>query len=366
MVRFFVPEATGKLKVRTLSEVVLAVTLVTSAYYLLHYVPQHLKAGEPVLALANYFLIYAPIEDAYRPAYVIPESLPVWDTPAEIRLQVATLRCGEQVQLLSTFRDWAHVRTRSGQEGWIRDDGLMSAETHATEERIREAISDVPAQAAGHAVDFDNLHLTPSRRAAVVAQVNPARNLKIIGRRLARRKFQSAAPGIQPVASDPTEVWYLVQQGPHVGWILGRHVELDIPKGISPYAQESNLVAWLTLTTVNDHGHKIPEYVIADRKGTETCDFTDIRVLTWWKKKQTYAVAYEEKGLRGFFPILVTHRGSVPYFRLRLANDKGAESRKLYGLFETITRVIGSTASRQSTRRPEPVASGPKLESTRG
>lgn len=366
MSRLFVSDATGKLNIRTLSEVLLAMTLVTGAYYLLHYVPQHLKAGEPVLALANYFLIYGPIEGAHQAAYVIPNSLPVWDTPAEIRLQVATLRYGEKVQSLGHFRDWAHVRTPNGQEGWISADGLMSAKTHEAEERLRDALSEIPVQALGHSDDIDNLHIEPSRRAPVIAQANSTQSLEIFGRRWVRRKHPSALPGFLPVHSNSSEVWYLVRQGPRIGWILGRHVELDIPKGISPYAAESNLVAWLTLKTVNDQGRKIPEYLVADRAGSETCDFTDIRVLTWWKSKQTYAVAYREKGLRGYFPILVTHRGSVPYFRLRLLDDKGTEGQKLYGLFDTITRVMGSSGSRQSSGRLESVATRPQLKTTKG
>ena len=92
-----------------------------------NYVPKHVKAGEPVLALANYFLTYAPIEGLNQPAYVVPDSMEIWDTPAEIRTRVATLKCGDQVQALGHFRDWTHVRTLDGKEGWVNDAGLMNA-----------------------------------------------------------------------------------------------------------------------------------------------------------------------------------------------------------------------------------------------
>jgi hypothetical protein len=55
------PSPTGleMVKVRTLSESLLAVTLIAGASYLFHNVPEHVKAGEPVLRLANYFLTYS-------------------------------------------------------------------------------------------------------------------------------------------------------------------------------------------------------------------------------------------------------------------------------------------------------------------
>ena len=355
MSRYLLSANLGKVSIRNLSELLLALTLITGAYYLFHYVPQHVKAGEPVLALANYILTYAPIQDLNQPAYVIPNSVRVWDTPAEIRQQVATLHSGDQVQALGRFRNWTHVRTLGGQQGWVNASGLMNAETHEEEERLRGEISQVPAQAKGHAADVDNVHIEPSRQAAVVAEVNPEENLGIFGRRIVRRSHENNLFDVLPVSSEgPLEAWYLVQEGSHAGWILGRRVQLDIPKNISAYSQDTNLVAWLVLDTVDDSGHPIPQYLVADRVGTETCDFTDIRVLTWWKKKQTYAIAYQEGGLQGYFPILVTREGSVPYFRLRLVDGAGNKYQEILGLFETITRHRGTVDTWQSDAMPEP------------
>ena len=120
---------------------------------------------------------------------------------------------------------------------------------------------------------------------------------------MVRRSYENNPSDILPVSSEVAlKAWYLVQGGSHAGWILGRRVHLDIPKSISAYAQDTNLVAWLVLNTVDDSGHLVPQYLVADRLGTQACDFTDIRVLTWWKKKQTYAIAYNEGGLKAIFP----------------------------------------------------------------
>ena len=84
------------MKVRTAFSLLLLATLVAAAYYLLIYIPKHSKAGEPVLAVLNYFLTYAPIQPVNEAAYVVPDSLQVWDTPAEIRRQITNSSWGSR------------------------------------------------------------------------------------------------------------------------------------------------------------------------------------------------------------------------------------------------------------------------------
>jgi hypothetical protein len=184
--------------------------------------------------------------------------------------------------------------------------------------------------------------------------VNPGRTLEIFDRRLVRRSYASNTFALVTATSNRVDVWYLVRHGPHAGWILGRRVRLTIPKSISAYAQDSNLVAWLVLNKVNDGRKLVPQYVVAEREGSESCDFTKIEVLTWWKRKQTYAVAFHKDGLRGYFPIGVTHEGSVPHIRLRLQGAGGTKYQMVYGLFDTLTRLIGTADTWASDAVPQP------------
>ncbi len=341
------------MKVRTAFLLLLLVTLVSAAYYLIIYIPKHSKAGEPVLALRNYFLTYAPVQPIGEAAYVLPDSLGVWDTPAEIRMQIATLKSGDRLYALARFRQWTHVRLLDGHDGWVDKDGLMAAATYAEDERLLKEMRDLPVQATGHAADMANVHIEPSRNAAVVAEVKSNQELAVFGRRVVERPQESGIPGVPSIPSNPVEAWYLVRTGARAGWVLGHLVQLDIPSSISAYAQDVNLVAWLVLNTVDDNGHQVPQYLVADRSGTETYDYSHIRVLTWWKKKQAYAIAYREGDLQGYFPILVTHEGSVPHFRLRLVDSNGAKYQKVYALFDTITRVMGTVDGWQSDALPE-------------
>src|SRR5208337_155804 len=221
------------MKVRTAFLVLLLVTLLSAAYYLLVYIPKHSKAGEPVLAFKNYFLTYAPMQPLGEAAYVLPDSLGVWDTPAEIRMQIATLKSGDQVYALVRFRQWAHVRLLDGRDGWVDKDGLMTAATYAEDEHLLSEMSNLPAQAIGHASDSVNVHLEPSRKAAVVAQLKLGQELEVIDRRRVERPREGSTPDAPSIPSNPVEAWYLIRSGSRAGWILGHLVELDIPKDIS-------------------------------------------------------------------------------------------------------------------------------------
>jgi hypothetical protein len=349
-----------RLSVRYLLELLLAIALVALAFYLFFYIPRHSRAGEPVLALADYFLTYSPIGHLDQTEFVVPDSLDVWDTPAEIRTRIASLTLGTPVRALGRFRGWTHVRMLGGQEGWVGDEGLMTAATHRKEQLLTEELSHIPAQATGHTDDMVNLHIGPSRGAALVTELRPDQALEVVKRKMLPRSPEDSPFGTISASARHLEAWYLVRAGSQTGWILGRLLQLDIPKSISAYAQETNLVAWLTLDSVDDNGRKVPQYLIADRVGTNACDFTHIRVLTWWKKHQTYAIAYREGGLKGYFPILVSKEGNVPYFRLRLVGQDGSRFQKIYGLFDTITRVTGTAGTWDGDETPAPLTFKPQ------
>ncbi len=342
------------MKVRPIFLILLAATILGAAYYSYIYVPRHSRPGQPVFVLPNYVLTYSPIQPTGASAYVLPDSLQVWDSPAMVRNVIATLKAGDRVDALGRFREWTRVRLADGRVGWVETDGLLDAATYEADERLLEELSAVPPQAAGHAVNTANVHIAPSRDSTIVARLTANQRLTIYGRRLVESPRPANLTDDLPLPPPTRDAWYLVRVGSRAGWVLGRLVDLDIPPAIASYAQAVNLVAWFVLDTVEDNGRSVPQYLVADRVGDEEYDFTHIRVLTWWKRKQTYAVAYVEGGLRGYFPILVTHQGSVPYFRLRLVDDQGAKFQKVYGLFDTVTRVMGTVDGWESDAMPEP------------
>jgi hypothetical protein len=300
------------------------------------------------LGAAYYFFVYRsrPLVSS-ETAYVVPDSLSVFDTPAEIRAVIATLKQGDRVEVVSHSRNWARVRFSDHRTGYVELRNLMDAETHQAGDKLVDETQQIPAQAAGHAGKEANLRLTPSRDAIGICQLAANQPVEIFERRLVDR---TPAPG--SANARVREAWYLVRAGSRAGWILGRLVNLDIPPAIAPYAHELNMVAWVVLDAVEDNGRQVPQYVVADRVGSEESDFTHIRVLTWWKKKQAYAVAYVESELKGYLPIRASQLAGRPIFRLRLVDDGGNKFQKVYSLNDTITRPLGTVDGWESEAMP--------------
>jgi hypothetical protein len=297
---------------------------------------------------------------------------------------IANLSAGDEVQVLDRTRNWSQVRIAGGSVGWVESKDLLDAADYERAQGVAKELADLPAQAAGHTNGVANLRLEPSRDAVQLAQLPQNQKLAVFGRRVVERPTVSDQPPTsspvprtdldstgsvqgqpaqtgQPVhqpADSVREAWYLVRVNSRValaagaGWVLGRFVELDIPEALSPYAQGTNLVAWVVLNTVEDSRQQVPQYLAADRVGTQELDFNHLRVFTWWVKKHCYATAYVESNLNGYFPIRVVHHDGVPYFRLRLMDESGRKFQKVYGMFGTATRPVGIVDGWESDAMP--------------
>lgn len=279
---------------------------------------------------------------------MLPNGLEVIDTPAEVHLAVDVLKNGDRVEVVSRARNWTRIRLSDGRSGWVESKGLLDATTYERGQNLLKELIALPPQAAGHLMAASNLRLEPSRDAPLLAQLDEKRPVEVFGRRVVERPSDSDQSSSVPVP----EAWYLVRGEGRAGWVLGRAVALDIPEALSPYAQASNLVAWVVLDSVEDGGQQVPQYLAADRIGTQDLDFNHIRVFTWWVKDHRYVTAYVESKLNGYFPIRVLRVNGIPCFRLRLMDDQGHKFQKVYGLFNTITRPVGVVDGWESDAMP--------------
>lgn len=314
-------------------------------------------------ALAYYY--YAARRAAQRTpreiAHVLPESVELVDTPAEIHLEVGKAASGERVEVLERTRNWARVLRSSRQIGWLEAKDLIDARTYEGGQKILRDLLKETRQAEGHTGAEANLRLEPSRGAPQLAVFRANQKVEVFGRQLVARppKANEAGGGPEPATgankesgAELRDAWYLVRSEARAGWVLGRFVDLDVPPEISVYAQGVNLVAWLVLRNVDDNGSKVPEYLVAERIGTQDFDFNHLRVFTWWVKNHRYVTAYVESNLAGGFPIRVEHVNDTPYFWLRLFDKKGGKYQRVYGLFDTIVRPIGSVEGWESDVMP--------------
>ncbi len=298
---------------------------------------------------AYYYFVYRPARNLpVEAGYVLPPSVQVVDTPAEVRIVVGSLKSGERVEIIKRTRNWAQIRTSESLTGWVENSNLLDSQTYEGGQKLLRDELNIPAQAEGHTSGVVNLRLEPSRDAAQLAQLTEDLKVQVFGRHMVDRP----APEGQPSAAKARDAWYLIRAGARAGWVLGRFVALDIPEKLSPYAQGSNMVAWVILNTVEDEGQPVPEYLTADRLGTQEADFSHIRVFTWWVKDHKYVTAYVESNLNGYFPIRVAVVNGVHYFRLRLMDDQGQKYQKVYGLFDTITRAVGTVPGWESDAMP--------------
>ena len=279
---------------------------------------------------------------------MLPNSLEVVDTPAEVRLGVESLQAGDQVQVLLRTRNWAKVKLADGRTGWVESKDLVDSGAYQASRKLLKDIESLPVQAAGHAPESINLRSEASRNSTPLAQLPNNQTLEVFGRKIVERPSQLDQPSSPPVK----EAWYLVRADERAGWVLGRNVSLDVPEALGPYAQGYNVVAWLMLNTVVDEGRQVPQYLVADRMGNPDVDFTHIRVFTWWVKHHNYVTAYVESGLQGYFPIRVVQTGKVQYFRLRLVDDNASKIQKVYGLFSTHTRPLGIVEGWENNAMP--------------
>jgi len=61
----------------------------------------------------------------------------------------------------------------------------------------------------------------------------------------------------------PIEDWWLVRNADgHVGWVLGRMIDLDVPLEVAQYAEGQRIVACLELNRVTDGEKKVPQHLM--------------------------------------------------------------------------------------------------------
>jgi len=151
------------------------------------------------------------------------------------------------------------------------------------------------------------------------------------------------------------------QTVPIAGWVIARFIELDLPDPVREGASSANIrpLAWFELNRVPDPSGDKPQYLLAATRGPEgqACDFTALRVYTWYAKKGRYETAFIENKLCGQLPIRVGNGPKdEPEFRLRFMN--GDKEERVYRLMQTVVRRIRepgeASGKRAAMRRAKP------------
>jgi len=289
-------------------------------------------------------------------AYVSAPQATLRDQVAAIYNRVGTVKNGERVGIIDREKRFARVRTASGIEGWVEQRYLVDQKTFDGLEKLTKENQNAPVQAPGILRNETNLHITPGRETEHLYQLALGARVAILKRAVAEKQT-GATPAARPVATKPgakapagpvLEDWWLVRdaQG-HVGWVLARMVDVDVPLEVAQYAEGQRFVAFFVLNQVQEGDNKVPQYLclLSEPHDGSPHDYDQMRVFTRNTRKHRYETAYHERGLNGVLPVTVTQEtfdkeGSLPVFILRVQDDSGNLAERKYKLNTPIVRRV--------------------------
>ncbi len=299
-------------------------------------------------------------------AYSGGKQVILWDSSAEIREPIGTLKYGDRLDVLDHFQQQTQVRMASGTVGWVAESDLLSVDLWQKMRDLDSTAAASPLEARGETNRISNLHIEPGRETPRLRQLGKGIPVELFQRQpvdvpapSAKAKttvVSSAAPSDDAdPAAPPTvrkEDWWLARaklaDGTMVsGWILGRFVGLNVPAPLPDYASSAGLrvTAWFELNRVPDsQGEPKPQYLLVGTKGPEgqPCDFTQARVFTWGKMKERYETAFVASDLCGKLPIKITHLGGPsgdPGFTFQDLSD-GSAAPRVYQMRQTVVRRV--------------------------
>jgi hypothetical protein len=333
--------------------------------------------------------------------YVSAPETSLRDRVATMYNKIGTVHNGDRVEVLEKQRRFLKVRTDNGQEGWIEERSLVSQEVYDAFQKLEKDGASEPVQAHGATRAQLNMHATPSREGEHLYQLKDGEKVDILKRATSEKnppkpvlanpaptakngappKEQASVPG-NPASQPPTtpaanpsqpsppsparspaiaakgkeaaapkpimEDWYLVR-GPsgHVGWVLLRMVDLDIPVEVAQYAEGQRIMGYFVLNTVQDGDKQVPQYLVLlnEPKDGLPWDYNQIRMFTWGRIRHRYETAYRERNLEGYLPVATGHQifgkeGDLPTFTIHKLTDDGKLVDVTYKLNGPIVRRV--------------------------
>lgn len=288
-----------------------------------------------------------PLEIAY---VSVPQAV-LRDRVAAVYSKVGLVKNGDRVQVFERERRFVRVRTDTGLEGWIEQRYLVPQQVYDGFQKLAQQEQADPLQATGTTRNDTNIHLEPGRETEHLYQLNQGTKVSVFKRATAEKVLPgivASPPGTEAAKPAILEDWWLIRdpQG-HMGWVLARMIDLDVPLDIAQYAEGQRIVAFFVLDQVTDGDKKVPQYlvVLTEPKDGMPFDYNQIRVFTWNVRRHRYETAYREHNLDGVLPVTVSQEnfekeGVLPTFVLRVRDDSGNVSERKYKLNTPIVRRV--------------------------
>ena len=318
--------------------------------------------------------IVRPKHEYIGEAYVSTRSTALLSSVAQVRQELGELHYGEHVEMMAKRNEFVKVKTAAGLVGWVDGHQLVDPQLWQRSIALLKKAQDLPVQARGRTKVATNLHVVPGRSEARLYQFDRGIPVEVVGRGTADWVQVSDEKENSSPEETKKEDWFLVRgvatrppgettartgatipstatapgdgSAPVAGWVVARFLELDEPDAVREGASSANVrpVAWFELNRVADESGEKSQYLVAATRGPEgqACDFTNLRVFTWNKKKTRYETAFIENNLCGALPIRIgAGPKGEPEFTFKVM-DRGKEERT-YRLIQTVVRRVRET-----------------------
>ena len=286
--------------------------------------------------------------------YISAPQVVLRDQLSQVYNKTGTAKNGDRVEVLDREKRFAKVRTASGAEGWVEQRYLVNQQVFDGFQGLARQEKDSPVEGTATTRNDTNLHVEAGRDTEHLYQLAQGAKLSVLKRSTVEKSLPGAmmkAPGNTAKEVKPAmEDWWLVRdsQG-HVGWVLGRMIDLDIPIEVAQYAEGQRIVAYFALNEVSDGDKKVAQYLVlmTEPKDGLPFDYNQARVFTWNVKRHRYETAYRERNLNGELPVTVAHEvfgkeGDLPTFVLRVKDASGNNVERKYKMNTPIVKRISN------------------------
>ena len=292
-----------------------------------------------------------------EPAYISAPQAILRDRVAAIYNKVGTAKNAERVEIIDRDKRFALVRTSTGLQGWVEQRYLVTQKVFDGFQKLAQDSRDTPPQANAVTRNETNLHLEPGRDTEHLYQLGQSAKLTLLKRATSERRLPGAKPSDKDSAKTLEDWWLSRDADGHVGWALGRMIDVDIPLEIAQYAEGQRIIAFFVLNEVQDADKKIPQYLVLfnESKDGQPSDYNQARVFTWNVKRHRYETAYRER-IAGNLPVTVGHEtfdkeGDLPIFVLRVQDESGNTVERKYKLNTPIVKRVLAPGEQPTKKR---------------
>jgi len=282
--------------------------------------------------------------------YVAAPQVVLRDQLSQVFNKVGFAANGDRVEVLDREKRFARVRTSTGLEGWVEQRYLVTQQVFDGFQKLAQEQKDLPIVGTATTRNDTNLHVEPGRDTDHLYQLSQSAKVSVLKRSTVEKN--SPAGTVRPAppkgSAAAMEDWWLVRdsQG-HVGWVLGRLIDLDVPLEVAQYAEGQRIVGCFALNEVTDGDKKVPQYLmlLSESKDGLPFDYSQARVFTWNVRRHRYETAYRERGLNGILPVTISREnfdkeGDLPTFTLHVKDASGNLIARKYKMNTPIVRRV--------------------------